>query len=75
MVTAYFKEIQLPGLIFCVAIYICIILTRTISAMYFKNLVKATYLVGGLEYFLAIWGSHTFGQSTQIKIKDYYYDH
>lgn len=55
-VCAYYPSFRLPGLIFCVAIYACIVITRTASALYYGQLAKATYLVGALEYSLAIWG-------------------
>ena len=57
VISGYFQSLRLSGLLFCVAIYICIIITRTASALYYGNLTKATYLVGALEYSLAIWGS------------------
>lgn len=57
VVSAYFQSLRLAGLLFCVAIYICIIITRTSTALYYGNVTKATYTVGALEYCLAIWGS------------------
>ena len=55
--SGYYPAMRLPGLVFCVAIYVCIIMTRTASAIYYGQLNKATYLVGALEYTLAIWGT------------------
>ncbi len=52
----YYESMHLAGLIFCVSLYGCIVLTRTVAALYYGNLTKATYMVGGLEYGLAIWG-------------------
>lgn len=57
MYCAIKPEMALAGLIFCVCLYICIILTRTISAFYFGAPEKATYIVGTLEYVLAGWGT------------------
>lgn len=51
-----YEEMKLTGIIFCVCLYIGIIITRTISALYYSNVLKATYMVGALEYTLAIWG-------------------
>lgn len=53
---AYYKNMNFAGLVFCVALYLGIMLTRTISAFYYGHLTKATYLVGGLEYALGTWG-------------------
>jgi len=47
---------RIPGLVFCVALYSGIIITRIISAIYYSGLTKATFLVGGLELSLCIWG-------------------
>lgn len=55
-VSAYFPALRLGGLLFCVAAYVCIILTRTLSGFYFGNLEKATFMIGALEYTLCIWG-------------------
>ena len=54
--SGYYAHMQFAGLVFCVAIYVPIILTRTFSALHYKSLNKATYIVGSLEYVLAIWG-------------------
>lgn len=53
----YYESMNLAGLIFCVSIYACIVVTRTGTALYYGNLTKATYMVGGLEYGLGIWGA------------------
>ncbi len=55
-ITGYYQSLRFSGLLFCVAIYICIIITRTSTAIYYGQLTKATYLVGALEYCLTIWG-------------------
>lgn len=52
----YYENMNFAGLVFCVALYGCIVLTRTGTALYYGNLTKATYFVGGLEYGLGIWG-------------------
>ncbi|MBA3681170.1 MAG: hypothetical protein H0W73_08395 [Bacteroidetes bacterium] len=49
-------DMRSTATIFCVCLYVGIILTRTISALYYGNILKATYMVGALEYLLAIWG-------------------
>jgi len=56
IVTAYYPSLNNAGLIFSVAIYSCIVILRTISALYFGNIQKATYMVGALEYSLCVWG-------------------
>lgn len=55
-VSAWFPALRLGGLLFCVAAYVCIIVTRTLSGFYFGNLEKATFMIGALEYALCIWG-------------------
>ena len=55
-IMAYYPSLNNAGLIFSVAIYSCIVILRTISALYFANIQKATYMVGALEYTLCIWG-------------------
>lgn len=55
-ICGFSESMKLTGLVFCVCLYIAIIITRTISALYFGNILKATYMVGALEYLLAIWG-------------------
>lgn len=56
VICARYEDMKLTGIIFCVCLYIGIIITRTISALYYSNVLKATYMVGALEYTLAIWG-------------------
>lgn len=53
---AYRPDFNLPALFFCVLLYGCIILTRTMSALFLKDLSNATFIVGALEYSLFIWG-------------------
>ncbi len=55
-ISSFNENMKFTGLIFCVCLYVGIILTRTISALYYGNVLKATYMVGALEYSLAIWG-------------------
>ncbi len=55
-ICSFNESMKLTGLIFCVCLYLGIILTRTTSALYYGNVLKATYMVGALEYSLAIWG-------------------
>jgi hypothetical protein len=52
----FYPSIKLSGLIFCVCIYVGAILTRTACSLYYGNISKITYMVGGLEYALGIWG-------------------
>lgn len=56
IIMAYYPSLNNAGLIFSVAIYSCIVILRTISALYFGNIQNATYMVGALEYILCIWG-------------------
>ena len=53
---AIYPSIRLAGLFFCVCIYLGAMLIRTGSALYYGNVSKVTYLVGGLEYASGIWG-------------------
>jgi len=55
-ITAFYPQFRLPGLIFCVAIYIGVMSVRTICAMVYGNVLKVTYMIGALEYLLGIWG-------------------
>ena len=55
-IAAFLPNIQLSGLIFCVCIYLGSMLIRTSSGLFYGNVSKVTYLVGGLEYLLGIWG-------------------
>lgn len=55
-ITAFYPQFRLPGLIFCVAIYIGVMSVRTICALVYGNVLKVTYMVGALEYLLGIWG-------------------
>jgi hypothetical protein len=54
--SGYYESLNIAGLVLCVAMYGCIVVTRTTTAIYYGNLTKATYMVGGLEYVLGIWG-------------------
>ncbi len=53
---AWHADLRLAGLIFCVALYTGIVITRISSALYFGNLTNATYYVGALEVGLCLWG-------------------
>ena len=53
---AFLPTIKLSGLIFCVCIYLGSMLIRTSSVLFYGNVSKVTYMVGGLEYILGIWG-------------------
>lgn len=55
-IAAFLPNIRLSGLIFCVCIYLGSMLIRTSCALFYGNVSKATYMVGGLEYLLGIWG-------------------
>ena len=56
IIMAYYPSFHTAGLIFSVAIYACIVILRTSSALYFGNIQKTTYIVGALEYCLCILG-------------------
>ncbi len=53
---AFYPNIRLAGLIFCVCIYVGVMIVRPASALYYGNISQVTYMVGGLEYALGIWG-------------------
>ncbi len=55
-IAAFMPEIKFSGLMFCVCIYLGSMLIRTGSVLFFGNVSKVTYMVGGLEYLLGIWG-------------------
>ncbi|PBQ31038.1 hypothetical protein CNR22_04390 [Sphingobacteriaceae bacterium] len=55
-ICAYYPSLRLAGLLFCVAAYVCIVITRTLSGSYFGDLEKASFMIGALEYSLCIWG-------------------
>jgi len=56
LIMAYYPSLNNAGLIFAVAIYTCLVIMRTISALYFGNIQNATYMIGALEFTLCIWG-------------------
>ncbi|MES2591165.1 MAG: hypothetical protein V4608_04715 [Bacteroidota bacterium] len=51
-----YPKIRLAGLLFCVCMYIGLIIIRTASALIYGNVSKIIYVIGGLEYILGIWG-------------------
>lgn len=53
---AFIPGMRVTGLLFCVCIYAGVMIVRPVSALIYGNVSKATYLVGGLEYILGIWG-------------------
>jgi hypothetical protein len=55
-ISSFYPGIKLSGLIFCVCIYSGSILIRTVFAIYYGNISKATYLLGGMEYVMGIAG-------------------
>lgn len=55
-ISAFYLNMALAGLIFCVCIYSGAMITRTSFALYYGNISKVTYMVGGLEYILGICG-------------------
>lgn len=55
-IAAFTEQMRFTALLFCVCLYVGIMLTRTSAALYFGHLDKGTYLVGALEYALGIWG-------------------
>ena len=55
--SAFYHNIQLGGLIFCVCLYAGAMIIRTGSSLFYGNVSKITYMVGGLEYLLGIWGA------------------
>ena len=54
---AAYTDMTKAGLIFSVAIYAGICITRTLSALYLKDIAKGMYMVGTLEYTLLLWGA------------------
>lgn len=55
--SALYHNIQLSGLIFCVCLYGGGMLIRTGSALFYGNVSKITYMLGGAEYLFGIWGA------------------
>lgn len=55
-ISAMFEQMRFSGLVFCVSIYIGVMIIRPISALVYGNVNKATYIVGALEWILGIWG-------------------
>lgn len=53
---AFYPGLRLAGLLFAVCIYLGLMLLRTITAIHYGNVSKTTYMIGGLEYALGIWG-------------------
>ncbi|MBL7931705.1 MAG: DUF4345 family protein [Bacteroidia bacterium] len=53
---ALLPNLRFAGLVFGVCMYVGLILVRTISAVIYGNLQKGTYIIGGLELLLGIWG-------------------
>jgi len=53
---AFYGNLSIGGLIFCVSIYLGVMITRTCSALYYGNVSAVTFYVGALEYALGIWG-------------------
>ena len=56
-IAGFFPNIKFSGLIFCVCVYAGSMVIRTGSALFYGNVSKVTYMVGGLEYLLGIWGA------------------
>jgi hypothetical protein len=55
-ICAFFPGLRFAGLVFAVCLYVGLMILRPISAIYYGNVTKMTYVVGGLEYALGIWG-------------------
>lgn len=55
-ICAFVPNLRFSGLIFGVCMYAGLILVRSISALVYGNLQKGTYVIGGLELVLGIWG-------------------
>jgi hypothetical protein len=53
---AFFPGLRLAGLVFAVCLYAGLMILRPISSIYYGHVTKMTYVVGGLEYALGIWG-------------------
>lgn len=53
---AFYPGLKLAGLLFAVCIYLGLMILRTITAIHYGNVSKTTYMIGGLEYALGIWG-------------------
>ncbi len=56
-IAGFVPVIRFSGLVFCVCIYAGSILVRTSFALYYGNITRETYMLGGLEYVLGIWGA------------------
>lgn len=54
--TAFYPSIRLAGLIFCVCLYTGAMVIRSGSTFLYGNASKVTYMIGGLEYLLGIFG-------------------
>jgi hypothetical protein len=54
--SAYFPSLRTAGLLWCVCIYIGLMIVRPAAAAYYGDVNKMTYFVGAMEYALGIWG-------------------
>lgn len=55
-ICAFFPGLRLAGLVFAACLYTGLMILRPISSLHYGNISKMTYIIGGLEYALGIWG-------------------
>lgn len=55
-ISAFYPGLRLAALVFAVCLYAGLMIMRPISSIFYGNVSKITYLVGGLEYALGVWG-------------------
>ncbi len=55
-ICSFYEKLNLGGLLFAVCIYVGLMITRTLGALYFGHIANVTYMVGSSEYLLGIWG-------------------
>jgi hypothetical protein len=49
-------QMRFTGLVFCVVMYLALMIVRPLTALVNQNLTRSTYILGTLEYLLGLWG-------------------
>ena len=55
-ICALYPSMSLAGIIFCVCMYVGLVVTRAYAVLANGNVSKMIYIIGGLELALLIWG-------------------
>lgn len=55
-ICALYPSMSLAGIVFCVCMYVGLVITRTYAVLANGNVSKMIYIIGGLEFALLIWG-------------------